>query len=37
MAAEAEKRLEAVQRTQISSRSGAEKTKEPQDKTSKRQ
>ena len=37
MAAEAEKRLEAVQRTQISSQLGAEKTKEPQDKTPKRQ
>ena len=37
MAAEAEKRLEAVQRTQISSRSGAEKIKEPQDRTPKRQ
>ena len=37
MAAEAEKRLEAVQRTQISSRSGTKKTKEPQDKTPKRQ
>ena len=37
MAAEAEKRLEAVQRTQISSQSGAEKMKEPQDRTPKRQ
>ena len=37
MATEAEKRLEAVQRTQISSLSGVEKTKEPQDKTPKRQ
>ena len=37
MAAEAEKRLEAVQRTQISSQSRAEKMKEPQDKTPKRQ
>ena len=37
MTAEAEKRLEAVQRTQISSWSGAEKMKEPQDKTPKRQ
>ena len=37
MAAEAEKRLEAVQRTQVSSRSGAKKTKEPQDRTPKRQ
>ena len=36
-ATEAEKRLEAVQRTQISSLSGAEKMKEPQDKTPKRQ
>ena len=37
MATEVEKRLEAVQRTQISSRSGAEKMKEPQHKTPKRQ
>ena len=37
MATEAEKRLEAIQRTQISSLSGAEKIKEPQDKTSNRQ
>ena len=37
MAIEAEKRLEAVQRTQISSLSGADKIKEPQDKTPKRQ
>ena len=37
MATEAEKRLEVVQRTQISSRSGTEKMKEPQDKTPKRQ
>ena len=37
MAAETEKRLEAVQRTQISSWLGAEKRKEPQDKTPKRQ
>ena len=36
-ATEAEKRLEAVQRTQISSPSGAEKMKEPQDKTPRRQ
>ena len=36
-ATEAEKRLEVVQRTQISSLSGADKTKEPQDKTPKRQ
>ena len=36
MAAEAENRLEAVQRMQISSRSGAEKMKEPQDWTPKR-
>ena len=36
-ATEAEKRLEAVQRTQISSLPGADKTKEPQDKTPKRQ
>ena len=31
MATEAEKRLEAVQRTQVSSHSGAKKMKEPQD------
>ena len=37
MAAEAEKRLEVVQRTQVSSQSGAKKMKEPQDKTPKRQ
>ena len=37
MAAEAEKRLEAVQRTQISSPLGAERTKESQDRTPKRQ
>ena len=37
MAAEAEKRLEVVQRAQISPRLGAEKTKESQDKTPKRQ
>ena len=37
MAAEVEKRLEAVQRTQISSQAGAEKMKEPQDWTPKRQ
>ena len=36
-ATKAEKRLEVVQRTQISSLSGAEKMKEPQDKTPKRQ
>ena len=36
-ATEAEKRLEVVQRTQISSLSGADKMKEPQDKTPKRQ
>ena len=36
-ATEAEKRLEAVQRTQISSLSRAEKMKEPQDMTPKRQ
>ena len=36
-ATEAEKRLEAVQRTQISSPSGAEKMKEPRDKTPRRQ
>ena len=34
---EADKRLEVVQRTQISSLSGADKTKEPQGKTPKRQ
>ena len=32
-----DKRLEAVQRAQISSLAGADKTKEPQDKTPKRQ
>ena len=37
MAAEAEKRLEVVQRAQISPRLGAERTKESQDKTPKRQ
>ena len=37
MVTEAEKRLEAVLRTQISSQSGTEKTKEPQDRTPKRQ
>ena len=37
MATEMEKRLEAVQRTKISSRVGAEKMKEPQDKTPRRQ
>ena len=37
MAIETDKRLEAVQRTQLSSLSGADKTKEPQDKTPKRQ
>ena len=37
MAVKVEKRLEAVQRTQISSQSEAEKTKEPQDRTPKRQ
>ena len=37
MATEAEKRLEVVQRTQISSLSGAEKIKEPRDKTPNRQ
>ena len=37
MATEAEKRLEAVQRTQISSPSGAEKIREPQNKTPNRQ
>ena len=34
---EADKRLEAVQRAQISSLAGADKTKEPQEKTPKRQ
>ena len=34
---EVDKRLEVVQRTQISSLSGADKTKKPQDKTPKRQ
>ena len=34
---EPDKRLEAVQRAQISSLAGADKTKEPQDKTPKRQ
>ena len=37
MAAEAEKRLEAVQRTQISSPLGAERMKEPRDKTPRKQ
>ena len=37
MATEAKKRLEAVQRTQISSPSGAEKIREPQNKTPNRQ
>ena len=37
VAAGAEKRLEVVQRTQISSPSGAERTKESQDRTPKRQ
>ena len=37
MTAEAEKRLEAVQRAQISPQLGAEKTKESQDKTPRRQ
>ena len=37
MAAEAEKRLEAVQRTQISSPPGAERMKEPRDKTPRKQ
>ena len=36
-AIEADKRLEAVQRIQFSSLSGADKTKEPQEKTPKRQ
>ena len=35
MVTEADKRLEAVQRTQISSLVGADKTKEPQEKTPK--
>ena len=34
---ETDKRLEAIQRAQISSLAGADKTKEPQEKTSKRQ
>ena len=37
MVTEADKRLEAVQRAQISSLTGADKTKEPQEKTPKRQ
>ena len=37
MVTEADKRLEAVQRAQISSLAGADKTKEPQEKTLKRQ
>ena len=37
MATEAEKRIEAVQRTQVSSWLGAEKMKEPQGETPKRQ
>ena len=37
MATEVEKRLEVVQRTQISSLPGVDKMKEPQDKTPKRQ
>ena len=37
MAAEVEKRLEAVQRAQISPRLGSEKVKEPQDKAPRRQ
>ena len=36
MVTEADKRLEVVQRTQISSLSGADKTKEPQEKTPQR-
>ena len=36
MVTEADKRLEAVQRAQISSLSGADKTKKPQEKTPKR-
>ena len=34
---ETDKRLEAIQRAQISSLAGADKTEEPQEKTSKRQ
>ena len=37
MVTEADKRLEAVQRAQIHSLAGANKTKEPQEKTPKRQ
>ena len=37
MVTETDKRLEVIQRAQISSLSGADKTKEPQEKTSKRQ
>ena len=37
MVTEANKRLEAVQRAQISSLAGSDKTKEPQEKTPKRQ
>ena len=37
MAAKVEKRLEAVQRAQISPRLGSEKVKEPQDKAPRRQ
>ena len=37
MVTETDKRLEAVQRAQISSLAGADKTKEPQEKTPKRQ
>ena len=37
MVNEPDKRMEAVQRAQISSLAGADKTKEPQEKTPKRQ
>ena len=37
MVTETDKRLEAIQRAQVSSLMGADKTKEPQEKTSKRQ
>ena len=37
MVTEADKRLEVVQRAQISSLAGTDKTKEPQEKTPKRQ
>ena len=37
MVTETDKRLEAIQRAQVGSIMGADKTKEPQEKTSKRQ